>query len=71
MSTILFVNIIAMNNKIASGTHVFDLIHIILKKTENSSDGKIIQNVYMQINKRIQPKQVKTAKEKFKIELLK
>lgn len=71
MSTILFVNIIAMNNKIASGTHVFDLIHIIFKKNENSSDGKKIQNVHMQINKRIQPKQVKTAKEKFKIELLK
>lgn len=71
MSTILFVNIIAMNNKIASGTHVFDLIHIILKKNKNSSDSKKIQNVHMQINKRIQPKQVKTAKEKFKIELLK
>lgn len=71
MSTLLFVNIIAMNNKIASGTHVFDLIHIIFKNNENSSDGKKIQNVHMQINKRIQPKQVKTAKEKFKIELLK
>lgn len=71
MSTILFVNIIAMNNKIASGTHVFDLIHIIKKKKKNSSDSKKIQNVHMQINKRIQPKQVKTAKEKFKIELLK